>query len=127
MQRLRIKRASEPTGTRFISALLTYLPGAWVSPNDRELIALYRARYRMALEEGKYDAAMIFLDKILEVDPLNLDAKYLKGDLYHRHLRDYSGAIEQYNKVIRLSAGDRSSDVHTRARTSLTELMELLS
>ena len=54
-----------------MSTLLTYLPGAWIDPNNSELIALYRLRYRMALEEEKYDAAMIFLHKILELDPMH--------------------------------------------------------
>ena len=57
-----------------MSTLLTYLPGAWIDPNNRELISLYRLRYRMALEEAKYDAAMIFLNKILELDPVNIEA-----------------------------------------------------
>ena len=35
--------------------------------ND-ELISLYRLRYRMAMEEGKHDTALIFLNKILELD-----------------------------------------------------------
>ena len=39
-----------------------------------ELISLYRLRYRMALEEQKYDTAMIFLNKIIELDPVNVEA-----------------------------------------------------
>src|SRR5687768_12435921 len=126
-QRIQVKRsnpsvqataASGPQlriSNRLLSTLRTYLPGAWIDPRNNELIALYRLRYRMAMEEEKYDTAMIFLNKILELDSLNLEAKLCKGEIYHRCLRDYSSAIEQYNKVIRLSAGNETA-IETRAR-----------
>ncbi len=127
MNRLQIKRSIPVSKPRLISALLTYLPGAWFSPSEVELISLYRLRYKMALEAQKYDTAMIFLNKILEVDPMNLDAKFSKADLYHRHLGDFSRAIDQYNKLIRLTASEPRQTVHAEARKSLSELMEMLS
>src|SRR5687768_8630607 len=124
--RLQIKRSAQPAKGRFLEAIITYLPGAWFTPSVPELVSLYRLRYKMALDEQKYDIALIFLNKILETDPSNLEAKFCKGELYHRHLRDYSRAVEQYNKVIRLTA-NRRSPLHEKARRSLGELMELLS
>ena len=128
-QRLQVKRsnAAEPQRApgRLLSTLLTYLPGAWIDPKDNELITLYRLRYRMALEEEKYDTAMIFLNKILELDPMNLEARLCKGEIYHRGLRDYPRAIEHYNKVIRLSASDAA--IQSRARAAMSEIMEMLS
>jgi tetratricopeptide (TPR) repeat protein len=112
---------------RLLSTLRTYLPGAWIDPRNNELIALYRLRYRMAMEEEKYDTAMIFLNKILELDPLNLEAKFCKGEIYHRCLADYSKAIEQYNKVIRLSGGSENEPLQVRARAGMAEIMEMLS
>src|ERR1044071_8005686 len=103
-QRLEVKRSNPPLKNRLLSTILTYLPGAWIDPRNNELITLYRLHYKMALEEQKYDTAMIFLNKILELDPMNLDAKLCKGEIYHRCLGDYPRAIEQYNTVIRLSA-----------------------
>jgi tetratricopeptide (TPR) repeat protein len=110
---------------RLLDTLRNVLPGAWIDPKNNELITLYRLRYKMAMEEQKYDTAMIFLNKILELDPMNLDAKLCKGEIYHRCLGDYPSAIEQYNKVIRLSAEDDSA--RTRARAAMSEIMELLS
>jgi tetratricopeptide (TPR) repeat protein len=129
-QRIEVKR-SNAAGTkasrgRLMSTLLTYLPGAWIDPRKNELTTLYRLRFRMAMEEEKYDTALIFLNKILELDPMNLEAKLQKGEIYHRCLADYPRAIEQYNKVIRLSA-DANEGVHTRARAAMSEIMELLS
>jgi len=128
-QRLQVKRSNGPAPlkNRLISTLLTVLPGAWIDPKDHELITLYRLRYKMAMEEQKYDTAMIFLNKILELDPLNLEAKLCKGEIYHRCLGDYPAAIEQYNKVIRLSSNGNDESMNTRARAAMSEIMELLS
>ena len=129
-QTIQVKRSNAtaaPTKSRFLSTLLTYLPGAWIDPKNNELISLYRLRYRMAMEEEKYDTAMIFLNKILELDPVNLEAKLCKADIYHRCLGDYPRAIEQYNKVIRLSADGQNATVHAKARAAMSEIMEMLS
>ncbi|HKO58638.1 MAG TPA: hypothetical protein VJ276_22420 [Thermoanaerobaculia bacterium] len=121
-------KRSNPVGrNRLLSTLLNVLPGAWIDPKDNELISLYRLRYKMAMEEQKYDTAMIFLNKILELDPLNLEAKLCKGDIYHRCLNDYTAAIEQYNKVIRLSATAQNEPMLTKARAAMSEIMELFS
>ena len=126
-QRLQVKRSASNTRGRLLYTLLTYLPGAWIDPKNNELVSLYRLRYKMAMEEHKYDTAMIFLNKILELDPINLEAKLCKADIYHRCLGDYPRAIEQYNKVIRLSADGANDTVHARARAAMSEIMELLS
>ena len=46
--------------------------------------------------------------------------------VYHC-LRDYTKAIEQYNKVIRLTSEKRDEALHTRARSAMAEIMEMLS
>src|SRR5438477_12520454 len=101
-QRLQVKRSTTPVPrNRLLSTLLTYLPGAWIDPKNNELISLYRLRYKFAMEEERYDTAMIFLNTILEIDPISLEAKLGKGAIYHR-CRDYSKAIEKSNTVMRL-------------------------
>src|SRR5262245_34084459 len=124
-QRLPIKRSGPATPNRLLSALRTYFPGAWIDPKQGELISLYRLRYRMAMEEQKHETAMIFLNKILELDPMNLEAKLCKGEPYHRCLKDYPKAIEQYNKILRM--GREAGPIHERAREAMAEIMELLS
>src|SRR5918996_5077188 len=125
-QRIQVKRSNGPVlKNRLLSTLLTYLPGAWIDPKDNELIALYRLRYKMALEEEKFDTAMIFLNKILELDPMNAEAKLCKGEIYHRCLGDYPRAIEQYNKVLRTTTESEAPVLHVRARTAMAEIMEL--
>ena len=127
MALIQVSRTGRMTRGGFLSAILNRLPGAWIQPTENDLVSLYRMRYRMAMDEGKYDAALIFLNKILEVDPSNIEAKLGKGEIFHRHIRDFDRAIEQYNKVIRLTAGEPAGAIHARARASMTELLELLS
>ncbi len=126
-QRLEVKRANPAVRNRLLSTLLNYLPGAWIDPKNNELVTLYRLRYKMAMEEQKYDTAMIFLNKILEIDPMNLEAKLFKGEIYHRCLGDFPKAIEQYNKVIRLGAAQRNEPLQLKARAAMSEIMEMLS
>jgi tetratricopeptide (TPR) repeat protein len=126
-QQIPIKRSNPPNKNRLINTLLTYLPGAWIDPKNNELIALYRLRYKMAMDELKFDTAIIFLNKILELDPMNVEAKLSKGEIYHRCLNDYGKAIEQYNKVIRLTSERDSEQIHARARANMAEIMEMLS
>ncbi len=129
-QRLPIKRSNAPssaTSANLISTIRSYLPNAWIAPKNNELVTLYRLRYRMALEEKKFDTALIFLNKILEIDPMNAEAKLCKGEIYHRCLQDYPRAIEQYNKVLKTTSEAEAPTVHVRARTAMAEIMELLS
>src|SRR6266702_8671851 len=126
MRRFQSNRSSPAVKNRLLSTLFRHLPGAWLDPNHDELISLYRLRYRMALDEQKYDTALIFLNKIIELDPVNVEAKLCKGEIYHRCLQDYPAAIEQYNKVIRLTSGRDEEPVLLRARAAMAEIMELL-
>ena len=126
-QRLEVKRSNQAVKGRLLSTLFKALPGAWIDPKQNDLVSLYRLRYRMAMEEQKFDTAMIFLNKILELDPANLDAKLCKGEIYHRFMNDYTRAIEQYNKVIRMSTEQQDHNIHLRARAAMSEIMELLS
>ncbi len=126
-QRFPGNRSNSAVKNRLLSTLFRHLPGAWVDPKHNELISLYRLRYKMALEEQKYDTALIFLNKIIEIDPSDMEAKLAKGEIYHRCLGDYPKAIEQYNKVIKLTNERDSQAIHSRARAAMAEIMELLS
>jgi len=126
-QQIPVKRSNPALKTRLLDTIRTYLPGAFIDPKQSELVTLYRLRYKIAMEEEKYDTAMIFLNKILELEPMNVEAKLCKGEIYHRCLNDYTKAIEQYNKVIRLTNDRQGEPVHLRARAAMAEIMEMLS
>ncbi len=126
-QRFPGNRSNPAVKSRLLSTLFRHLPGAWMDPKHNELISLYRLRYKMALEEQKYDTALIFLNKIIELDAVDIEAKLAKAEIYHRWLRDYPKAIEQYNRVIKLTNEKESATMHRRARAAMAEIMELLS
>ena len=123
--RLEANRSNSISG-RLVSALRKRLSGAFLNPETKELVSLYRLRYRMAMDDKKHDCARVFLEKILEIDPADLDARICKAEMHHRHLRDFDKAVEQYTKVIKL-AGPNQSEAGRRARGGLTEIIELLS
>ena len=127
MRRFQATRSNAAMRNRLLSTIFRHLPGAWIDPKNNELISLYRLRYKMAMEEGKHDTALIFLNKIIELDPANLEAKLCKGEVYHRCLKDYSQAIHQYNNVIRLSADSDDEPSREKAREAMSEIMEMLS
>jgi tetratricopeptide (TPR) repeat protein len=120
-------RSNPAVKNRLLSTLIRHLPGAWIDPKNNELISLYRLRYRMALEDEKYDTALIFLNKIVELDPFDMEAKLAKAEVFHYGLRDYPKAIEHYNKVIKLTNEKDSEKIHRRARAAMAEIMEMLS
>src|SRR5215470_12890345 len=123
-QQIPVKRSNPALKTRLLATIRTYLPGAWIDPKNSELVTLYRLRYKLAMEEQKYDTAMIFLNKILELEPMNVEAKLCKGEIYHRCLNDYPKAIEQYNKVLRSTTEGEAPTIHVRARAAMAEIME---
>src|ERR1700730_5850633 len=120
-------RSNPAVKNRLLSTLIRHLPGAWVDPKNNELISLYRLRYRMALEDEKYDTALIFLNKIVELDPFDMEAKLAKAEVFHYGLHDSPKAIEHYNKVIKLTNEKDSEKIHRRARAAMAEIMEMLS
>ncbi len=73
----------------------------------------------MAMEEQKYDTAMIFLNKILELDPLNLEAKLCKGEIYHRCLGDYRAPSSSTTRSSASRSDGQDETVNTRARAAM--------
>lgn len=125
MARLPIRKTEAQAPRKFLSSLLTHLPGAWLSPSEDELVSLYHLRYRMAMEEKKYDIALVFLSKILEIQPRNFDVRLCKAEIYHLHTKDFGQAVDHYKKVMRMAPpGD---DLRERARSSLSQLIEMVS
>ena len=90
-------------------------------------------RVMVALLENEGKSPLFTIPERIELiarctaDTPNVEAKLCKGEIYHRCLQDYPAAIEQYNKVIRLTSGRDEEPVLVRARAGMAEIMELLS
>ena len=67
-----------------------------------------------------------YLDQLVTQYPNDERAHFNLGGYYFGQ-QDYPNAIEQYNKVIRLTNDRRQEAVHVRARAAMAEIMELLS
>src|SRR3954447_26642255 len=126
-QQIPVKRSNPALKTRLLATIRTYLPGAWIEPKQNELVTPYPLGDKLGMEEQRYDPGMICLNRILELEPMNIEAKLCKGEIYYRCLNDYPKAIEQYNKVLRLTNDRQTEQVHLRARAAMAEIMELLS
>ena len=64
-------------------------------PLDEE-VGLYRRRAEMALEEERFQDALVFLAKILRLNPYDLSARMLVAQSYHLSLIHISEPTRPY-------------------------------
>src|ERR1700736_3926559 len=87
-------------------------------------IRLYYRRACLAAAEERYDVALIFCDKALDLDPRNLVTRLLAAQIRHRGLSDLDGAVAGYQKVIALTGYDGENPYCAAARAGLDELVQ---
>lgn len=85
-------------------------------------IALYRRRAEMALREERWNDALVFLAKILRLNPYDLAARMSVATTYHRGLQEPTKAILTYEKVIAAGGYDESNPWCVSAREGIREL-----
>jgi hypothetical protein len=85
-------------------------------------IALYRRRAEMALREERWNDALVFLAKILRLNPYDLAARMSVATTYHHGLQEPTKAILTYEKVIAAAGYDESSPYCASAREGIREL-----
>jgi tetratricopeptide (TPR) repeat protein len=87
-----------------------------------EEVALYRHRAEVALEEERYSDALVFLAKILRLNPYDLQARMTVAHTYHYALKEPTKALLTYEKVIAASGYDESNSYSVAAREGIREL-----
>lgn len=92
-------------------------------PNSESEAQLYLQRALHAATEERYDVALVFCGKALDVAPGNLAARFLAGQLYDHVLHDVDRAVEAYRKVIALSGYDTANPYVAAAREALDALV----
>lgn len=116
---------SDPTPARasFVQTL-RHLSSLFPRRDDSvEEARLYYRRACLAAAEERYDVALIFCGKALDLDPGNLPTRLLAAQIRHRGLNDLDAAIAGYQKVITL-AGYRSDDPYcAAAKAGLDQLL----
>ena len=76
---------------------------------------------RLFMDYGEYDEAIIFLDKIIELNPYNYSAWYFKGLIYQRK-ETYEKAVDAYEFCIAIDESNTMG--HLGKGNSLMELKD---
>jgi tetratricopeptide (TPR) repeat protein len=92
--------------------------------DDPEEVRLYYRRACLAAAEERWDVALIFCDKALEIDPRDLPTRLLVARIHDRGLDDVDGAVAAYRKVITLAAYDGRNPYCTAAKEALDALVQ---
>jgi tetratricopeptide (TPR) repeat protein len=106
-----------------LAASLRHLAG--VSPSRTSSAGearLYLQRALKAAAEERFDVALVFCGKALDVEPGNLGARLLAGRLYDHAHKDVDRAVEAYQKVISLAGYDEANPYCAAARQALDAL-----
>ncbi len=91
-----------------------------------EEVSLYRHRAELALKEERWLDALVFLAKILRLNPYDLAARMTVARTYHYHLNEPTKALLTYEKVVAASGYDESNTYSVAAREGIRELTPLL-
>ena len=109
-----------------IQRLLRSLRSTWSAEREtfnlEEEIALYRLRAEVASREERHQDALVFLAKILRLDPYDLTARLSVAETYHRALKEPTKALLTYEKVIAAATYDESNSCCVKARQGIREL-----
>ncbi len=85
---------------------------------------LYYRRACLAAAEERYDVALVFCTKAVEVSPRHLAARLLLAKIHDRGLGNLEAAIVAYRKVIALAGYDGGDPHCVAAREALDLLVQ---
>lgn len=84
---------------------------------------LYYRRACLAAAEERYDVALVFCTKAVEVAPRHLASRLLLARIYDRGLGNLEAAVAAYRKVIALAGYDGENAQCVAAREALDQLV----
>jgi hypothetical protein len=85
---------------------------------------LYYRRACLAAAEERFDVALVFCSKAVEVAPRHLPARLLLARIHDRGLDNFELAVAGYKKVIALAGYDGSNPMCVAAREALDALVQ---
>jgi tetratricopeptide (TPR) repeat protein len=85
---------------------------------------LYYRRACLAAAEERYDVALVFCTKAVEVAPRHLPSRLLLAKIHDRGLNNLEAAIAAYRKVIALAGYDGQNPICASAREALDLLVQ---
>ena len=84
---------------------------------------LYFRRASLAAAEERFDVALIFCGKALEIDARHLPTRLLVARIHDRGLADVDAAVAAYRKVIALAGYEAGNPYCAAARSALDALV----
>jgi len=97
-------------------------------PGIDELAKPYFDKVEFALREERYETALLLLEKVLELDPKQLDALMKIAQIYHHHLDNYPKALNTYKKVLNIIGWEEQSNFYyIEAKKGIVEIMKLFN
>lgn len=114
-----------PNGWTALAATLRnlsqLLPGQSDPSGEAEL---YYRRARLAAAEERFDVALVFCAKAVEVAPRHLAARLLLAKIQDKGLGNLEAAVAGYRKVIALAGYDGADPHCLAARQALDALVQ---
>ena len=86
-----------------------------VSPKDRELAQVHQNLAQQSLANGDPRAALAEIEKSVQKDPENAEARNLYGLLLHLYFQRLDAAVEQYRAAVDLKPGYSEAKVNLGA------------
>jgi hypothetical protein len=115
------QRSTPWTGfAQTIKQISSFFPSRETSPEEAQL---YYRRACLAATEERYDVALIFCGKALELDPRHLPTRLLVAQIHDRGMRDVDAAVVGYRKVIALAGYEGENPYCAAARVALDALV----
>ncbi len=85
-------------------------------------VALYRRRAEIALKEERFLDAIVFLAKVLRLNPYDLGARMAVAEIYHFQLLELEKAIMSYEQVLATAGYDDSNPFCRTAKEAIRSL-----
>ncbi len=100
---------------------------SWLLPSRQdsaEEARLYYRRACLAATEERYDVALIFCAKAVDLNPSDLPTRLLIAQIHDYGLHDVNGAVAAYRKVIALAAYESDNPYCAAAGEALDNLLK---
>src|SRR5262245_19332906 len=104
-----------------LRSLSQLLPGQSDPTGEADL---YYRRACLAAAEERYDVALVFCSKAVEVAPRHLASRLLLAKIHDRGLNNLEAAIAAYRKVIALAGYDGENPHCIAAREALDLIVQ---
>jgi tetratricopeptide (TPR) repeat protein len=107
-----------------LAATFRHLSSFLPQKTDRaEEARLYYRRACLAAAEERYDVALIFCEKAVELDPAHLPTRLLIAQIHDYGRHDLDAAVTAYRKIITLAAYDHENPYCASAQAALETLL----